>query len=369
MTSANMAGTNAAAGAAGARDIDRMGLLKILFKKLLGDGRIDAAEKTLFAEFKREFGISDAQYSGALAETVAEIKAGGNVFEGPESLDENGREYKIAIYREAYYRMLLNGRISESENELLIGLNKILGLAEDAEGEAVLAAREMVVAEAEKNIARKNFRAAEGLLLAFQPDEKHCGAYYRAAYMLCKGKASEDPPAGASAKPPDVEFEELFMRRGGVRPACWEALYYRGRLAPVSADGRREKLLNEALEAAADDGQRHLSYFQLAFGRQAAGDYEKALEYYAEAEKYDGGDADTAVNRLSCLLSLKRYEQAEKYAAGRLEKFSSSAAFINNCGIARLRTGDREGAAGLFKKALAVDPEFSDARANLSKIK
>jgi tetratricopeptide (TPR) repeat protein len=354
------------------KDIDRIDLLKILFEKLLGDNKIDGAEKTLFAGFKAEFGISDAKYSEVLAETVAEIKEKGNIFTGGCNLDENGREYKISIYREAYYRMLLNGKITEGENDLLIGLNKILKLEEDAESEAVLDANAMAVDEAAENISAKNYNAAAALLEAFTPDKKHFRRYYQTAYSLFKNRAAASSAAASgdsAAREAADEFEKLFIAgKPNEKAAPWEAFYYHARLVPLSEFEKREKCLNAALEAADDEEKKHLAYFQIAFSYQAVKNYEKAAEFYSLSEKHDDGDADTAVNLISCLLSLKQYDRAKKYADEKFEKFSASAAFINNCAILHLKLNDRGRAAELFKKALAVDPGFADARVNLSKI-
>ncbi len=350
-------------------DIDKIGLLKILFKKLLSDNKIDGAEKILFGEFKTAFDISDKKYSQVLSETVNEIKENGNVFSGDCNLNENGREYKIAIYREAYYRMLLNGKISESENDLLIELNKILKLSEDAETEAVLAANGNIIEDALKCVDSKNYNDALKLLLSFTPDKKQYLRYYQTAYSIIKKSGGGALKAGESFKSPAEEFENYFLKNRLKEKAPWEALYYHARLIPAGKDGQRNKRLLEVLDAAENDGQKHLAYFQIAFSYQAEKDYQKALDNYLTAEKYDGVDADTAANIISCCLSLKKYEEAVKYAAEKIDKFCTSAAFLNNCAIAYLKNNDKERAKELFNKALAVDADFCDARINLSKIK
>ncbi len=351
------------------KDIDKIELLKILFKKLLSDNKIDGAEKILFSEFKTAFEINDQKYSQVLSETVNEIKENGNVFSGDGNLDENGREYKIAIYREAYYRMLLNGKISESENNLLIELNKILKLSEDAETEAVLAANAIIIKDALKCINSKNYNYALTLLLSFTPDKKQYLLYYQTAYSLFKNAAGVALKALKSVKNQAEEFEDYFLKNHLKEKAPWEALYYHARLIPAGKDGARNKRLLEVLDAAKDDGQKHLTYFQIAFGYQADKEYHKALENYLTAEKYDGSDADTATNIISCCLNLKKYEDAIKYAAEKINKFRGSAAFLNNCAIAHLKNNDKTLAKELFNKALTADPDFSDARINLSKIK
>jgi tetratricopeptide (TPR) repeat protein len=351
------------------KDIDKIELLKILFKKLLSDNKIDGAEKALFGEFKTAFEISDQKYSQVLAETVSEIKENGNIFSDDGNLDENGREYKIAIYREAYYRMLLNGKISESENNLLIELNKILKLSEDAEGEAVLAANALIIDDAVKCVNSKNYNDALKLLLSFAPDKKHYPRYYQTAYSIFKNACGSTFAAYESGNSPAVEFEKYFPAGHLKEKAPWEALYYHARLIPAGGDGARNKRLLEVLDAAGDDGKKHLTYFQIAFCYQAENNYQKALENYLAAEKYDASDADTAANIISCCLSLKKYEDALKYADEKIDKFSGSAPFFNNCAIAHLKNNDKSRAKELFSKALAVDPDFSDARFNLSKIK
>ena len=351
------------------KDIDKIELLKILFKKLLSDNKIDGAEKILFNEFKTAFDISDQKYSQVLAETVSDIKDNGNVFSGDGNLDENGREYKIAIYREAYYRMLLNGKISENENELLVELNKILKLSEDAETEAVLAANAIIIEDALKCINSKNYNGALTLLLSFEPDKKQYLRYYQTAYSLFKNADGGALKSLESAKSPAEEFENYFLKNRLKEKTSWEALYYHARLIPAGKDGTRNKRLLEALDAAEDDGKKHLTYFQIAFSYQAQKEYQKALDNYLTAEKYDNSDADTAANIISCCLNLKKYEDAIKYAAEKIDKFYGSAAFLNNCAIAHLKSNDKTFAKELFNKALTADPDFCDARINLSKIK
>ena len=351
------------------KDIDKIELLKILFKKILSDNKIDGAEKVLFAEFKTAFEISDQTYSQALSEAVNEIKEKGNIFYNDGNLDENGREYKIAIYRQAYYCMLLNGRISENENNLLIELGKILKLSEDAEGEAVLAANALIIDETVKCVESKNHKDAMKLLLSFTPDKKQYLRYYRTAYSIFKNAGDSVFAAHDPGKGPAEEFEKQFMAGRFKEKAPWEALYYHARLIPAGGDSARNKRLLEALDAAEDDGKKHLTYFQIAFCFQIEKNYHKALENYLIAEKYDDSDADTAANIISCCLSLKKYEDALKYAGDNIDKFSGSAPFLNNCAIAHLKNNDRARAKELFNKALAVDPDFYDARTNLSKIK
>jgi len=220
-------------------DIDKIELLKILFKKLLSDNKIDAAEKSLFGEFKVVFDIGDRIYSGVLAETIEEIKKSGNVFSGGTTLEADSREYKISLYCEVYYRMLFNGRISESENELLKGLGRALKISEDAEYEAVLAAEERIIGDALKYIDKNEYTQARELLLAFGPDKKHYGGYFRAAYKLFK----ECPDtAGRAAE----EFRERYLKNVFKGQPPWEALYYYARLAGGRDAEKSEKLLREA---------------------------------------------------------------------------------------------------------------------------
>lgn len=339
-------------------DIDKVELLKILFKKLLSDNKIDSAERTLFGEFKAVFDIGDRLYSGVLAETIEEIKKSGNIFSGDASLEADSREYKIAVYGEVYYRMLLNGRVSEGENDLLKGLGRVLKIGEEAEGEAVLAAEARIISDASKEVDEKNYAQARTLLFSFSPDKKHYSGYFRAAYKLFK----DCPDFGGRAA---EEFHDRFLKNAFKGQTPWEALYYYARLEGLRDVERSEKLLLEAFEAADSAEKKHLTYFQMAMANQVSLKFERALEYYMEAEKHLDNDCDTAVNILSCFISVKKFELAESYVAKKYDKFSGDARFLNNCAIVYSKLKNVQKAAELLKKAITSGPRFVDAHVNL----
>ncbi len=341
------------------KDIGKLELLKILFKKILSDNKIDVAEKSLFVKFKTAFDINDTIYSSILAETIEEIKQNGNIFSGESAPDANGREYKTTIYREAYYQMLCNGVISAGENQLLTILGKVLQLGEDAEYDAVVSAGSMIIIEVDRFIKAGNYNYALILLNSFKPDKPNYREYFKTAYLLCKKRG------GNSAG----EFESNFIKKYFIANIPWEALYYHARLIDTG-DGYEKKIeyLNVSFEAAETNEEKHLSLFQIAFCYHIGNEYEKALRIYNDAEKYDDSDSDTAANIISCFLSLKMYKNALEYIDKKIDRFNHNAYFLNNCAIVFLKNGDKNKAIDFFKKSIEIDPYYKDAQVNLQKL-
>ncbi|HNY11020.1 MAG TPA: hypothetical protein PKK26_05460, partial [Candidatus Wallbacteria bacterium] len=81
--------------------------------------------------------------------------------------------------------------------------------------------------------------------------------------------------------------------------------------------------------------------------------------------KIEPGDADVAVNMLSCLISQKKYIAAENFAAPNLENFKRDHRFLNNFAIVLNKLKKKSDSASLLIKAIELKNDFIDARKNL----
>jgi|GEM_PF-4914329 len=345
------------------KSINKPGLLKILFSKLLEDKKIDEAEKTLFLKFKEKFDISEKIYSDILAAAIDERKKKGDLKSAVEDIVSDERAYKISIYSRAYYEMLCGGKITFEENELLTKLCDTLELQEDAVDEAVIQAHELVINETQTCCG---YEDAINRLSAFVPGRNHYNAYYYAAYKLLRRQAELSANSGVYIFEAAVEFEKFFIKSAGEKCAdCFEKLYYWALLTSNADAPLRKTRFEKALAAAANDKDKARAYFQMAFSFHLNANFDRAGELYKLALEKDPDDSVSGANLVACYNSLKKYELARSFVDENIVKYKDNALFLNNGAITYVRLGDAARAEKILKAALDADEKSIDSLVNL----
>ncbi len=352
-----MAGTEFPAGdGLKTQHLDKYGLLRIVFLKLLEDQKIDMAEKKLFAKFREVFDIPEKKSAEILRSVIEEIKSAPSKTSDLLDLESESREYKKRLYSEILFKTLVDGRITPEENELIIKISDILDITEDLEGECIALAHQKIIEAAKIFSADNAHDQAFAALLSFRPEKNEKPYYYKTAFKLFKN--SKHTSAGE-------KYEELFIKSLREEEICFEAVFYLVKLTPDKDLALKEKRIQDLFEKAVTPELKFQAFFEAGRFFQSGNKLEKAFENYSNAFKLDQGDADTAVNLLSCLISLKKYEPAEKFAAENLEKFKKDPRFLNNFAIILNKLKKNPDSASLLIKAIELKNDFVDARKNL----
>jgi len=336
--------------------LDKYGLLKLVFLKLLEDQKIDMAEKELFAKFREVFDIPEKKSAEILKGVIEEIKNAPPKTSEPADLATESREYKKRLYSEILFKTLVDGRITPEENELISKISGILDITEDLEGECIALAHQNVIAAAEAFSADNAHEPALAALLSFKPEKNEKPYYYKTAFKLIKN--AKHTSAGE-------KYEELFLKPLKEEELCFDALFYFVKLTPDKEFVLKEKRILDLSEKALSAEQKFLAFFEAGRFFHSNGKLEKAFENYTAAFKTDPNDADTAVNSMSCLVSLKKFDSAEKFAADNLEKFKTDPRFLNNFAIALNKLKKNPESASYLIKAIELKNDFIDARKNL----
>ena len=339
--------------------LDKYGLLRLVFLKLLEDQKIDLAEKTLFVKFREVFDIPEKKSAEILKTVIEEIKNNPPKPSGVSDLATGSREYKKCLYAEILFKTLIDGRITPEENELIIKISEVLDITEDLEGECIAAAHQKIMEAAGTFSVNNAHDKALTALLSFKPEKNERPHYYKTAFKLIRGLK----PASAGEK-----YEELFLKPLKEEETCYEALFYRVKLTSDKDFALKEKHILDLYEKASGAEQKFSLFFEAGRFFHSNNKLEKAFENYSEAFKIESGDADTAVNMLSCLISMKKYEAAEKFAVENSEKFDKDPRFLNNFAIALNKLKKPSASASLLIKAIELKNDFIDARKNLIEI-
>ena len=92
----------------------------------------------------------------------------------------------------------------------------------------------------------------------------------------------------------------------------------------------------------------------------------EASEMFRRAFEREPGSVPSRVNYASSLMPLGKYDEAIEHFEAALVSSPDSALIHNQLGLALQARGDLDDAVGHFERAIAVDPRYSEARANLN---
>ncbi len=336
--------------------LDKYGLLRLVFSKLLEDQKIDLAEKKLFAKFREVFDIPEKKSAEILKAVIEELKSNPPKFSGVTDLETESREYKKCLYAEILFKSLIDGRITSEENELIIKISDILDITEDLESECIAIAHQKIMEAAETFSSNNAHEQALTALLSFKPEKNEKPYYYKTAFKLLRNLKQ----AFAAEK-----YEELFLKPLKEEQICFESLFYRVKLTSDKDFALKEKYILDLSEKALTAQQKFSLFFEAGRFFHSNNKFEQAFENYSNAFKIEPGDADVAVNMLSCLISQKKYIAAENFAAPNLENFKRDHRFLNNFAIVLNKLKKKSDSASLLIKAIELKNDFIDARKNL----
>lgn len=145
---------------------------------------------------------------------------------------------------------------------------------------------------------------------------------------------------------------------------CYEAVKY-ARTAFRSA----ENICTKALQSGAlNIKNRSATYVNRGVARMRDGRYDAALADYARAERLNAEKGPLYLNRGAAYIYKRDFDAAlaDLEIAVDVTTEDRPAALYNR-GIARENTGDLQGAYQDFKEALELDPEFEQAKWQLSR--
>ncbi|RPJ47040.1 MAG: tetratricopeptide repeat protein [Candidatus Latescibacterota bacterium] len=109
--------------------------------------------------------------------------------------------------------------------------------------------------------------------------------------------------------------------------------------------------------------------FSRGYAFAEAGDFDRAADLYRESLAEDPSDPRTLINLGTVLARAGRLEEAEETLVQALERDPSYAPFVwNNLAMARLSSGDPDGALVFLERSIAADPNDADVRANAGNV-
>jgi len=348
------------------KHLGRYDIMRVVFERFLADGRIDYAEKELYTKLRDAFELSDSKSSQILKEVVESIKKTESVKESAElRLSENKREYRKKLYSDILFSLYVSGSVTPEENDLISKISGVIGVEEDLEQECHAEVDKKMFALAVQLTDEKKYTEALGLIKKVPPANFDACEYFKTAFRIVSARHENlKSPAGAAAS----EFEEKFSSfSASNKYAFWYGLFH-SRLLPDSDFIARESALLKALESAPGGREKFAALFDLAMLYHMSSKFEEALKRYDEAGKISSGDPDVAVNMVSCLLSLKKYEDAETLSREMAAKFPRNHMLLNNMGIALSKLNKNDESAQCFEKAISAMPDFYDARLNLAEL-
>ncbi len=172
----------------------------------------------------------------------------------------------------------------------------------------------------------------------------------------------------------------LWNHAYNVNPGSFAALWHLGR---SFADRSAAERSAGDRHSARDDDDRAIFFFEKAltidpnpreshhalaelYFEQA--DFAKAVEHYQAARPGFPGDADLRSNLAIALARLQRYAEAKAAIEEAIRIKPNSASYEANLGSILGEQGDRAGAAEHFRRALAIDPKFTQASEGLKKV-
>ncbi|MBW1989516.1 MAG: tetratricopeptide repeat protein [Deltaproteobacteria bacterium] len=120
--------------------------------------------------------------------------------------------------------------------------------------------------------------------------------------------------------------------------------------------------LAKAVELAPDSWQARAN---LGEALLKAGKAKEAVKHLAAARKLNPDQPSVAASLGHALLLAGRYEEAREHLSWAMDKLGESPGLLNSVGASYLAQGDRNRAAALFRRALALDPGYQPALDNL----
>lgn len=343
--------------------LGRYEIMRVVFERFLADGRIDYAEKELYAKLRDAFELSDARSSQVLKEVVESIKKTESVRESAElRLSEDKRGYRRKLYSDILFSLYVSGSVTPEENELISRICAVIGVEEDLEQECHEEVERKLFDLAVRFAGEKKYGEAFDVMKKVRPSDPRAELYFGTAYRIISAlRDGMRLQAGAAAS----EFEKNFSSfSASNRCSFWYGLF-RSRLLPASDFAAKESALLKAVEAAPGEKEKFAALFDLAMLNHVGSKFEEAIGLYSEAGLIDPADPDVHVNKASCLISLGKYGEAEAVCREAAVKFPSNPMLLNNMGIALSKANKNDESIKCFEKALAVSPGFSDARLNL----
>jgi len=121
----------------------------------------------------------------------------------------------------------------------------------------------------------------------------------------------------------------------------------------------------KAIQLKSDFGEAH---FNLGVVYDRSGQPDKALAEYKLAMRHGVDDASVHFNMGLSLMKLSRMEEARKEYLRALELDRKMAEAYNNLGYLAEEAGDADNAVTMYKKALAVRPDYPMARENMERL-
>ena len=110
------------------------------------------------------------------------------------------------------------------------------------------------------------------------------------------------------------------------------------------------------------------AHFNLGVALDQSGQTENAIRSYRKAMSHGIDDAALHYNMGLSLLKFSRWEEAKKEFLSALEQEPNLAEAYNNIGYLDEAMDDLEGAIAMYKKALAVKPDYQLARENMERL-
>lgn len=123
-----------------------------------------------------------------------------------------------------------------------------------------------------------------------------------------------------------------------------------------------EKLFNLAI---AKDRNCYLAYYNLAIMAEDSNNFAKAEEYLKKALEIKSDDADILTAMGTVYLKSEHPDEAENFFIKALE-ISENEVACNNLGIVYFQRKNYKKAKELYKKALAINPDYQEARENVA---
>lgn len=199
----------------------------------------------------------------------------------------------------------------------------------------------------------------EGLAVAARYSRDHHGEQLESTLRRFADEAGQATPSGLRL----VAMPETGGDSEGVDQELAERLTAEARGTTDSE--RAARLYAAAICVLPDDVSLER---ELAQSRQRAGDDHGALAIYDALAQAGADDEELHIARGNLLHALNRYDDAAQAFRAAIAVGGRTADAFNRLGVVLYQAGDVAGARENFERALALEPDHADAKANLSSI-